>query len=92
MKKYYIGNETLYVLDGTQVELKYYILESEHEIDSIMVKEYGIEIEKQDTARIEKSQVVNITTNQTRIDFIVKTLMKNNVTPVHLRDVIVDML
>ena len=42
--------------------------------------------------RIEKSQVNDITTDQARIDFIVKTLMRNNVTPVHLYDVIVDML
>ena len=92
MKKYYIGKETLKILESTDLELSYYILENEHEIDNIKFTEYGIEIEKKDANRIEKSQVVNITTNQTRIDFIVKTLMKNNVTPVHLHDVIEDML
>lgn len=92
MKKYYIGKETLDALEDTHIELKYYVLETEREFDNTMLKEYGVEIEKQDSNRIEKSQVSNITTNQTRIDFIVKTLMKNNVTPVHLHDVIVDML
>ena len=92
MKKYYIGKETLKVLESTNVELKYYILETEHEDGDAKFIEYGIEIEKKDATRIEKSQISNITTNHTRIDFIVKTLMKNSVTPIHLHDVIVDML
>ena len=54
--------------------------------------EYGIEIEKQDKVRTEKSQIKDITTDHTRIDYIVKSLMKNGVTPIHLHDVIEDML
>ena len=92
MKKYFIGKETLDVLESTYVELKYYVLEDEYEEDSSKFKEYGVEIEKKDTTRIEKSQISNITTDQTRIDFIVKSLMKHSVTPIHLHDVIVDML
>ena len=73
-------------------ELKYYILEEVVEKDSSKYVEYGVEIEKQDSSRIEKSQIKDITTDQTRIDSIVKSLMANSVTPIHLHDVIEDML
>ena len=87
-----MGKETIEVLDNPHIELKYYVLENEKEIDFVKFFEYGIEIEKQDKSRIEKSQICDITTDQTRIECIVKSLMKNNVTPIHLHDVIVDML
>lgn len=92
MKRKYIGKGTLEILENLYVELKYYILENEIEKDSVKFIEYGIEIEKQDNSRFESSQVLDITTSHTRIDFIVKSLMKNGVTPVHLSDVIEDML
>ena len=89
MIRNYIGKETLEI---PSIELKYYILEEVVELGSSKLVDYGIEIEKQDSARIEKSQVKDITTDQTRIDNIVKSLMRNSVTPVHLHDVIEDML
>ena len=96
MKRSYIGKETLAVFEQSCVTLKYYILETECEEDVENGCEehigYGVEIEKQDSARVEKSQVKDITTDQTRIDNIVKSLMKNSVTPIHLHDVIADML
>lgn len=97
MKRSYIGKETLSFLETSCATLKYYILEEEIEVENEEKKpekhiEYGIEIEKQDEVRVEKSQVKEITTDQTRIDQIVKSLMKNSVTPVHLHDVIEDML
>ncbi len=88
MKKFYIGKETLSISDNNHLDLKYYVLADECD----EYTNYGIEIEKLDNTRIEKSQVMDITTDQTRIDDIVKSLMKNNVTPIHLHDVIVDML
>ncbi len=88
MKRYYIGKETLNAIECETFELMYYILENE--VDNFL--EYGVEIQKKTSSRIEKSQVPDITTDQTRIDFIVKTLMQNNVTPVHLHDIITDML
>lgn len=88
MKKYYIGKETLNTIECETFELMYYILENEAD----NFPEYGVEIQKKTSSRIEKSQVPDITTDQTRIDFIVKTLMQNNVTPVHLHDIITDML
>ena len=92
MKRYYVGKEVLDLVDFESFELNYYILEDEIDECDRHIFKYGIEIEKKEKARIEKSQVNDITTDQARIDFIVKTLMKNNVTPVHLYDVIVDML
>lgn len=92
MKRYYIGKETLNAIECEPFELMYYILENEVEYENNNFLEYGIEIQKKTSSRIEKSQVPDITTDQTRIDFIVKTLMQNNVTPVHLHDIITDML
>lgn len=92
MKRYYVGSEVLDLADFDKFELKYYILEDEVDEKDKHLLTYGIEIEKKEKARVEKSQVNDITTEQARIDFIVKTLMRNNVTPVHLYDVIVDML
>ena len=86
MKRNYIGKETL------DFELKYYILEEEVELESSKHIGYGIEIEKQDNTRVEKSQIKDITTDQTKIYYIIKLLMKNSVTPIHLHDVIEDML
>ncbi len=90
MKRYYIGKETLEAFESGSFELIYYVLENEGEHNNF--SEYGVEIQKKTSSRIEKSQVPDITTDQTRIDFIVKTLMKNNVTPVHLHDIITEML
>lgn len=92
MKRYYIGKETLNAIECETFELMYYILENEVEYENNNFLEYGVEIQKKTSSRIEKSQVPDITTDQTRIDFIVKTLMQNNVTPVHLHDIITDML
>lgn len=92
MKRYYIGKETLNAIECETFELMYYILENEVEYENNNFLEYGVEIQKRTSSRIEKSQVPDITTDQTRIDFIVKTLMQNNVTPVHLHDIITDML
>lgn len=92
MKRSYIGKGTLEILDSSFIELNYYILEEEIEEKSNKYVEYGIEIEKKDNSRTEKSQVMDITTDQTRIDYIVRSLMKNSVTPIHLHDVIEDML
>ena len=93
MKRYYVGKEALDLVDSESFELKYYVLEDEiYDKNNVCVSRYGIEIEKKENTRIEKSQVNDITTDQAKIDFIVKILMKNDVTPVHLYDVIVDML
>lgn len=92
MKRSYIGKETLVIHEKSSFDLKYYILEEEVELESSKHIGYGIEIEKQESSRIEKSQIKDITTDQTRIDYIVKSLMKNSVTPIHLHDVIEEML
>ena len=92
MKRSYIGEETLEIHEDSFISLQYYILEEDVEISGSKYVEYGVEIEKKDHFRIEKSQIKDITTDQTRIDSIVKSLMANSVTPIHLHDVIEDML
>ena len=79
-----------FVCDDEPAKLIYYILEKENEEESF--KEYGVEIEKLEKFRTEKSRVLDITTDKTKIELIIKLLMKNAVTPVHLHDVIEDLI
>ena len=92
MKKYYIGKEILSTSNIANAELNYYVLEDEKDDEKLKIMEYGIEIEKRENARIEKSQIKDITTEYSKVECVVKILMANSVTPVHLHDVIMDML
>ena len=91
MKRYYFGDEVLDLVCGDeQAKLIYYILENENDIGSF--KEYGVEIQKVEKYRTEKSRVLDITTDESRINFIINLLMRNAVTPVHLHDIIEDLI
>ena len=85
MKKFFIGKETVAC---NNFELNYYILSNEKKTYT----EYGIEVEKIDNYNIERSQVTDVTTSKTAIEDIAKSLMRNTVTPMHLHDIIIDML
>lgn len=78
------------VCDDEPAKLIYYILEKENEEESF--KEYGVEIEKLEKFRTEKSRVLDITTDKTKINLIINLLMRNAVTPVHLHDIIEDLI
>lgn len=94
MNRFYIGGEDIKLADSRIVKLKYYILEEElyyEEFNKSMVT-YGIEVEKIENKIIESSCINNITSDNSKINAIGNVLKSNSVLPVHLKDVILDIL
>lgn len=94
MARFYIGGEDVNATDSRILKLKYYILKDElfYEEFNKSIVTYGIEIEKIENEAIESSCVSNITCDSSKINEIGYVLRKNQVLPVHLRDVILDIL
>lgn len=94
MTKFCNGEERIIGVDGQTVELKYYILKQEmfYEDLSKEITAYGIEIEKTENAIVETSRLEDITCNKEEIDLITRVLKENKVLPVHLQDVVLDMI
>ena len=94
MNKSFIGAERLDLESNKIVELKYFILEETKIIEETgdSKKTYGIEIEKWSESNVEKDFVNDITTEKEYALNITNCLIENKITPVHLKDVIVDML
>lgn len=94
MTRFYIGGEDLEVTDSRIMKLKYYILEQEVFHDELKrnIIAYGIEVEKIENEKIESSSIYNVTSNVQKINEIGHILKENVVLPVHLEDVILDIL
>lgn len=94
MAKICTGEEQLDGVEGQIVELKYYILEQKvfYEDLNEELTAYGLEIEKRDNTMTETSKIEDITCNKKEIDEITRMLKDNKVLPVHLNDVVLDML
>lgn len=94
MDKFFIGEECLALENKRIVELKYFLLEqsiiSEDTGESKL--SYGIEVEKWSGKKVEKDFVYDITTEKEYAMNITNSLKENKIMPVHLKDVIVDML
>lgn len=67
--------------------LMYFLTESEAIIEGESHTVYGIEIDKKSLFRVEKSVIQNITTDKERIKEIIDVIKYNQVTPIHLYDV-----
>ncbi len=94
MTKFCVGSERLEVSNGAKVELKYYILKQEKfyaELNESYIS-YGLEIEKNEKDFCERNFVEDITCDSEIIDFMSCKLKENKVLPVHLKDVVIDML
>ena len=94
MDKFFIGEECLALENKRIVELKYFLLEQStiSEETGKNTITYGIEVEKWSGRNVEKDFVYDITTEKECAMSITNCLKKNKIMPVHLRDVIVDML
>ncbi len=94
MARFYIGGEDLEVTDSRIMKLKYYILEQEMFYDELKrnMIAYGIEIEKIENETVETSSINNVTNDVQKINEIGHILKENVVLPVHLEDVILDIL
>ena len=94
MTKFCVGSEHLEVQNGVNVELKYYILKQEKfytELNESYVS-YGLEIEEKAIDFYDRDFVEDITCDSKIIDFMSCKLKENKVLPVHLKDIIIDML
>ena len=94
MTRFCQGEEQIIGMEGQTVELKYYILKQEmfYEDLSKEITAYGIEIEKTENAIVETSRLEDITCNKEEIDSITRVLKENKVLPIHLQDIVLDML
>lgn len=94
MNKFFIGKENLTLENQRIVELKYFVLEETKIIEETgeSKKTYGIEVEKWSESNVEKDFVNDITTEKEYALNITNCLKENQITPVHLKDVIVDIL
>lgn len=94
MDKFFIGEECLALENKRIVELKYFLLEQSiiSEETGESTKSYGIEVEKWSGKKVEKDFVCDITTEKECAMSITNCLKKNKIMPIHLKDVIVDML
>ena len=94
MDKLFIGEERLALENKRIVELKYFLLEEAKFVEETKESEktYGIYVEKRNGELLEAEIVKDITTEKENAMQITKCLKRNKVTPIHLKDVIVDML
>ena len=94
MDKFFIGEEHLTLENKRVVELKYYVLKQEKFVEETGENKitYGIEVEKCSKPKTEKEIVLDVTTKEENIMRITNCLKENKITPIHLKDVIVDML
>lgn len=94
MTRFYIGRKDLEISDSRIVELKYYILEQKKFYEDLNEEliAYGIEIEKIDNAITEVNRVEDVTCDDAKIKSLAHMLKENKVLPIHLNDVILDIL
>ena len=94
MDKFFIGEEYLALENKRVATLKYFLLEEAKIVEETgeMKNSYGIKVEKWIGKDLEEDIVSNVTTEKENAKSITLCLKENKVTPVHLKDIIVDML
>lgn len=94
MRKKFIGEKVLVLSENSFMNLKYFILTETKIFEEMNEKHicYGIEIESKRDNEVESKQALDITIDEDKIANICYILMKNKVTPIHLVDVISDLL
>lgn len=94
MEKTYIGGEKLELLERENIELKYYVLTQKYycEEQNRTIDTYGIEIQSVNQEQEEVNKIENVTINKEKAFLIAETLRKNIVMPIHLKDVIEDLI
>lgn len=88
MSKEQIGEE----LNINKFVLTYFLTKSEILSEGEKYIVYGIEIEKKSLSKVETSIIKDVTIDKIRAIEIVETIRRNNVTPVHLNDVMENFL
>lgn len=94
MDKIFIGEESLTLENKRIVKLKYFLLEEAKIVEETgeSKKMYGICVEKWKGDELEKDFVNDITSERENAMSITNCLKENKIMPIHLKDVIIDML
>lgn len=94
MAKHSVSLAHLKLNNNQDAELRYYVLEEKRFNEDVGIEyiSFGIEIQKEEDNIVEESKVSDVTCDKEKIYSIVDILAKNEVFPVHLNDVIADML
>ena len=94
MERLLVGDEYLALENEEMALLKYYVVEGRKEVEGTNEKKptYGLEIEKWTKQDVERNVVYDVTTQKERAFEMMDTLKENKLMPVHLRDVVMDMI
>ena len=94
LERLFVGDEYLTLENDETATLKYFVLEHskvmEETNDDVMT--YGFEIEKWTKNTVERDVVYDVTTKKDTAFDVMYMLKENKLMPVHLKDVVADML
>ncbi len=91
MQKCFVGATSVIVDGGENMDLKYYLIKEEKTFEDINdpITTYGVEIDKNN---IEREMIRDVSVNEAEVNKVISTLINNQVTPIHLYDVIENFL
>lgn len=91
MQKCFVGATSVIVDGGENMDLKYYLIKEEKTFEDINdpITTYGVEIDKNN---IEREMIRDVSVNEAEVNKVINTLINNQVTPIHLYDVIENFL
>lgn len=91
MQKYFVGATNVIVNGEESIKLKYYLIKEMKEFEETKraITTYGVEIDKNN---IEREMIKDISVNESEVNKVINMLISNQVTPIHLYDVIEDFL
>lgn len=94
MERLLVGDEYMALEDDEMALLKYFVLEGAELVEGTDEKQktYGLEIEKWTKHDVERDAVYDVTTKKEKAFDIMYSLKENKLLPVHLKDVVMDLL
>ncbi len=94
MERLYIGEEYLALENKRVATLRYFVVEQSKSVEDNKegISTYGLEVEKWNGKNVESGFVSDVTTDKEYAVDIMDCIRKNKVTPIHLKDIVVDML
>lgn len=94
MERLYIGEEYLALENKRVATLRYFVVEESKSVEASKdkINTYGLEVEKWNGKKVESDFVSDVTTDKEYAVDLMDYLRKNKVMPIHLKEIIVDML
>ncbi len=94
MERLLVGDEYLALENDEMALLKYFVIEGSKAVEGTNDKltTYGLEIEKWTKHDIERDAVYDVTTKKDVAFDMMYSIKENKLMPVHLKDVVMDMI